>query len=317
MTEYQLIPVDLIDRDPDQPRRHFDAAKLKELASSIRQHGVIQPIAVEGPTNGRYTIIYGERRWLAAQNAGLQTIPAIVSQEGSDQTAVSRLLVQLEENENQVPIDPIDEAEALDYLLRYGDDGRPISRMGLSAMRRRSLPYIDARLALLGLDDSIQQLIREGNWPVDIRATRAILSIPDATTRVALAEKMANPRVNLKQLTAVCAVAAAQVTEARSASPATPGTFEAVQVLDERGEGVPQNGNGRSWKSIRQSFADVCNECGWKSTTGIAEPAWSVVLEAFGQTCHSCTDKMANGKLDTCRDCPAPDALSRIIRGAK
>ena len=183
MTEYQLVPTDAIYRDHNQPRKHFDQTKLEELAASIREHGIIQPIAVSEDGDGRYMLIYGERRWLAAQMVGLRRVPAVVGQ--PDGTAVDRFILQLEENENQVPLDPIDEAEALDYLLRQGDDGRPISRTALAAMRRRSLPHIDARLSLLGLDEAIQQLVREGNWPVDIRATRAILSIPDATVRIA------------------------------------------------------------------------------------------------------------------------------------
>lgn len=323
MTEYQLVPTDAIYRDHNQPRKHFDQTKLEELAASIREHGIIQPIAVSEDGDGRYMLIYGERRWLAAQMVGLRRVPAVVGQ--PDGTAVDRFILQLEENENQVPLDPIDEAEALDYLLRQGDDGRPISRTALAAMRRRSLPYIDARLSLLGLDEAIQQLVREGNWPVDIRATRAILSIPDATVRIALAEKMANPRVNLKQLTAVCAAAATQTIQAHtavSANDADNRPFEAAQVLLERGEDVPADtANGRNtragWTAVRKAFADVCGDCGWRDTTGVAEPALTIVLEAFGHTCESCTDKMANGKLDTCRDCPAPDALSRIIQGAK
>lgn len=92
---------------------------------------------------------------------------------------------------------------------------------------------------------------------------------------------------------------------------------EAVRVVVERGGEVPIAALPISWQRVRRDFAAVCRDCEWKTVTGVAEPAWMTVMEAFGQTCEACADKMENGDLDTCRNCPAPDALSRLIRSAK
>src|SRR5262245_28658745 len=72
------VPIDLVQRNPGQPRKHFDEGELDELASSIRTHGVLQPILVRPILGGRFEIVAGERRWRAAQRAGLHTIPAVV-----------------------------------------------------------------------------------------------------------------------------------------------------------------------------------------------------------------------------------------------
>lgn len=107
----QKLPVELLDANPDQPRQHFDKASLRELAQSIKQYGVVQPL-VASPENQRYRIIAGERRWRAAKIAGLKQIPVIVR--------TSKELEQLEiaiiENVQRVDLSPLEQALSVERL---------------------------------------------------------------------------------------------------------------------------------------------------------------------------------------------------------
>ena len=109
----QLIAVrlDAIDPDPDQPRSTFHEDALRELADSIRQDGVIQPIEVTQSSPGRYLIVHGERRWRAAQLAGLETIPAVVRRRDYDE--VTRFVRQVVENIQREDLNDVDRAAAL------------------------------------------------------------------------------------------------------------------------------------------------------------------------------------------------------------
>ena len=109
----QLLAVrlDAIDPDPDQPRSVFNEDALRELSDSIRQDGVIQPIEVTQSSPGRYLIVHGERRWRAAQLAGLDTIPAVVRRRNYDE--VTRFVRQVVENIQREDLNDVDRAAAL------------------------------------------------------------------------------------------------------------------------------------------------------------------------------------------------------------
>src|SRR5512133_4083877 len=106
------LPLEAIERNPEQPRKRFDELKLEELANSIREHGVVEPILVR-KDGGKYRILAGERRWRAAQRAGLREIPAVV-REASEREAFELALV---ENLQRADLNAIEEAEAYDVLL--------------------------------------------------------------------------------------------------------------------------------------------------------------------------------------------------------
>lgn len=107
-----MLPVSQIEPHPDQPRRRFDEAALDELAASIAQRGVIQPIVVRALDNGRYQIVAGERRWRAAQKAQLHEIPALV-RELSERDVMALALI---ENLQREDLNPIEEARAYNRL---------------------------------------------------------------------------------------------------------------------------------------------------------------------------------------------------------
>ncbi len=111
------IPIDLVQRNPQQPRKHFDEADLSELASSIKTHGVLQPILVRPIADGRFEIVAGERRWRAAQRAGLHTIPAVIR----ELNEVEVLEIAIVENVQRADLNPIEEAQGFQALIdRFG-----------------------------------------------------------------------------------------------------------------------------------------------------------------------------------------------------
>ena len=107
------VPIDLIERGRFQPRTHFDAEALKSLSDSIRAQGVVQPIVVRPLSKGRYELVAGERRWRAAQAAGLSEIPAVV-RELADEAALAIALI---ENIQREELNPLEEARALRRLV--------------------------------------------------------------------------------------------------------------------------------------------------------------------------------------------------------
>ena len=110
--ELREVPIDLIQRGRFQPRRDMDPAALQELADSIRQQGVMQPVVVRPIAEGRYELIAGERRWRATQMASLDSIPAII-RDVPDEAAIAMALIENIQREN---LNPIEEAFALQRL---------------------------------------------------------------------------------------------------------------------------------------------------------------------------------------------------------
>jgi ParB/RepB/Spo0J family partition protein len=153
-TDQHLRSLPLVDvvANPGQPRKHFDRVALDELTASIAAVGLLEPIIVR-PVDGQYVIVAGERRWRAAQAAGLATIPAIVRELG-DAEAFELSMI---ENVIRADMNAIEEANGYQMLLASGMDVATIaSRIGKSAGQ------ISARVKLLRLDPAIQKLVADG-----------------------------------------------------------------------------------------------------------------------------------------------------------
>ena len=147
------LELDLIDPSTEQPRMRFAEDALERLAVSIREHGVVQPILVRRKA-GRYELIAGERRWRAAQRAGLSTIPVVVKE-----VADSDLLeIALTENVQREDLNPIEEAQAYQKLIeRVG-----LTQEALASRFGRDRSYITNYLRLLRLPDDLQRLVEDG-----------------------------------------------------------------------------------------------------------------------------------------------------------
>ncbi|CAN5160976.1 hypothetical protein BH23CHL1_BH23CHL1_23300 [soil metagenome] len=171
LTEAKQIQLDRIEPDPKQPRREFDPERLDELANSIRSEGILQPIAVRYlAERDVYIVVHGERRWRAARQAGLESIPAIVRDVPEDR----RLLQQLMENIVREDLNALDRAHALRALKTRMQDA-PWEQVAQAVGIRRSRLF-----QLLGtekLSPRIQDALRQGI--VSEKQTRAVQALPD------------------------------------------------------------------------------------------------------------------------------------------
>jgi ParB family chromosome partitioning protein len=179
--ELRELPVELIRRNPRQPRTHFGPDSIKTLAASLADAGVVQPLIVRPLRDGRYELIAGERRWRAARKAGLQTVPAIVRDEGE----AERLQTALIENMAREDLNPVDEARACAALVE--DLG--LSKKELARRLGRSRPSISNLIRLLDLPDEALDLLVSGE--LSEGHGRAILQAPGNEARCALAREAA------------------------------------------------------------------------------------------------------------------------------
>jgi ParB family chromosome partitioning protein len=148
------VPLDLIRPNPDQPRTRFDPASISSLAASIADAGIVQPLIVRPLADGRYELIAGERRWRAAREAGIQTVPAIVR----DEAEADRLQTALIENMAREDLNPVDEARACAALVE--DLG--LSKEELARRLGRSRSAISNLIRLLDLPDEALELVASG-----------------------------------------------------------------------------------------------------------------------------------------------------------
>ncbi|TPM51546.1 ParB/RepB/Spo0J family partition protein [Mesorhizobium sp. B2-2-3] len=150
------VPIEFLTPNPKNPRRHFGDAELTDLAQSIREHGVVQPVVARpSPSQaGRYEIIAGERRWRAAQRAGLTEIPVIV-REVNDRTALELAII---ENVQRADLNPVE--EALGYQQLIDDHGYTQADLGQVIGKSRS--HVANTLRLLKLPDVIRDMLVDG-----------------------------------------------------------------------------------------------------------------------------------------------------------
>ncbi len=151
---YREVPVDLIRPNPEQPRRSFDPETLAALAESVAEAGVIQPLILRPLPDGRYELIAGERRWRAAREAGLETVPAMVR----DEDAARRMQTALIENVAREDLNPVDEARACATLV----EELGLSKEALAGRLGRTRPAISNLIRLLDLPDEVLELLSEG-----------------------------------------------------------------------------------------------------------------------------------------------------------
>jgi ParB family transcriptional regulator, chromosome partitioning protein len=163
------LPIEAVERSPDQPRKRFDEARLEELAASIREHGVVEPILVRRHGQ-RYRIVAGERRWRAAQRAGLKEIPALV-REASDAQAFELALV---ENIQRADLNAIEEAEAYQALV----DEHGLTQEEVAARVGKERSTVANALRLLKLPEDVRDAVREAR--LEMGHARALLGLDGA-----------------------------------------------------------------------------------------------------------------------------------------
>ena len=186
---FAVLALNLIDRNPDQPRRQFDEEALAKLALSIEESGVIEPILVR-PRQGRYELVAGERRWRAAHRAGLGEIPAVIC-ELDDITA---FLLAVTENTAREDLNPIEEARAFLRLV----DRAGMSKAEIARRVGRTREAVANLVRLLELPDNALELIETGE--LSEGHGRALLLCKDHGVRRRLATRAARERWSVREL---------------------------------------------------------------------------------------------------------------------
>lgn len=183
------IDIDEITTAPHQPRQLFDPEKLAELAASIKEHGVIQPVVVRPLQAGGYELIAGERRWRACKTLGYRKIPAVVK-EYRDMEASA---VSLIENVQREDLNPLEEALAYHQLM----DNFGLTQEEVSGRVGKSRSFVANMVRLLGLPNEIKDLLASGQ--LNAGHARALLAIQDGKKQVAAAGKIVRLNLNVRQ----------------------------------------------------------------------------------------------------------------------
>lgn len=172
----------------NQPRKTFDEDKIQELANSILQHGVIQPIVLRKKDKG-YEIVAGERRWRAAIKAGLSEVPCLVRELSDEQN----MLIAIIENMQREDLNPIEEAEGLNQMIvTFG-----MTQEEVSKSLGKSRPYITNSLRLLKLPEYVRELVSEGK--LSAAHGRTIVTIEDEAVRKALCDRIVKEGLSVRE----------------------------------------------------------------------------------------------------------------------
>lgn len=223
----QEIPVSAIRSNRNQPRQGFDEERLAELAESIREVGVLQPVLLRPIGDDAYELIAGERRWRAARRVGLQVLPAVV-RESDDAAALEQALV---ENVQRTDLNPMEEAAAYQQLIE--DFGLTHEELARRVGRKRAT--VTNTLRLLQLPPAIQRLVQEGRLTAG--HARTLLGTPDRAFQEQLARRAVSDDLSVRQLEE--SVRARNGSRAATeSSPATkrlrpPGLLELEELLSE------------------------------------------------------------------------------------
>ena len=186
------IRIDEIEPNRDQPRKEFDNATLSELAESIAQHGVLQPLLLRPMLDGGYRIVAGERRWRASRMAGLLEVPAVV-REMSD---AEEMLFALIENLQREDLSPLEEARGYQQLI----DVQGLTQEEAACAVGKSRPAVANALRLLNLPENIQIMVESGE--ISAGHARTLLSFKDEESMIAAAE-IAKKGASVRELEAM------------------------------------------------------------------------------------------------------------------
>lgn len=191
---YQLLPIYKVEPNPDQPRHDFDEEELQNLAESIAQHGVVQPLTVREVAGGYYQIVAGERRWRAARMANLTEVPAVII-EADDKKAMELALI---ENLQRQDLNPVE--EALGYRSLMNDYG--LTQEQASQRVGKSRPTVANALRLLNLCPEVLEAVRKG--ALSAGHARAVLTLKSDRKQQEAAQKICALDLSVRQAELLC-----------------------------------------------------------------------------------------------------------------
>jgi ParB family transcriptional regulator, chromosome partitioning protein len=226
--ELAHLPVETIHANPRQPRKRFDHEATSALADSIRAQGLVQPVVVRPRSAGGFELIAGERRWRAAQEAGIPTVPALVREADDRET----LLIGLVENVAREELSAVEEARAYALLL----DEFELSLGDLAERVGKAKPTVSNRLRLLELPDDVLGLVERGELTEG--HARAVLAVPDQDGRRRLARQIVRRGMSVRAAERAARWAGAK-TKPRKVAKVDPALAERARKAAERLTGFP------------------------------------------------------------------------------
>jgi len=279
------IPIQSILPNPEQPRRLFDETALDEMAQSIKENGIIQPVVVEDVGDGTYILHDGERRWRAAQLIGLTEIPAVIVPPLNGNGQEKRLVRALVANIQREDLGPIEEAQAYQRLMEMGWKVADVSRR-----TGKAAAIIYNRLKLLELEPEIQELIHTKRLSGDPRLCIALRKLPESQQRLEIARKAVE-----RNLSIATVIKAVDVILARAEGKAR--KLLGIQAVDQATRIHGKEPDMPKWNAMAQA--------------GLIPP-WSAVARASEQVCKCCVLAISASD-EICRECPAPLLLVQLM----
>ena len=257
------VPIDQIHPNPRQPRKRFDHEATAGLAESIRAQGIIQPVVLRPRAAGGYELIAGERRWRAARETNLETLPALI-RDAADRDA---LLLGLVENVAREELSPIEEARAYALLT----DEFELSLGEIAERVGASKPAVSNRLRLLELPDDVLAMVERGELTEG--HARAVLAVPDHDGRRRLARKIVRQGLSVRAAEREARWSGARVNRPRRPA-ADPQLADRVRKAAERLTGFPARVTARGLEIPVESevqleeLAEVLESCSVTSSRG-------------------------------------------------
>lgn len=219
------IPVDRIAPNPHQPRRHFEEAALAELAASLAEHGMLQPVVVSEDGDGGYILVAGERRWRAARMAGLGTVPAVIRERVAQEDELELALV---ENLQRRDLTPIEEAQAFEEMrTRFG-----LSQEQIAARVGRDRSTVANTLRLLRLPAEIQRMVDA--CQLTPGHARALLAFDDEGQRLSWARRAAEGGATVRDVERAAAGSGGSSRGRRATQRPAPAVDPNVRAAEER-----------------------------------------------------------------------------------
>ena len=218
-SETIILALEEITPNREQPRKEFDEEKIAELADSIRQHGILQPLLVRPMVTGGYQIVAGERRYRAARMAGLSEVPVVVRELEDAQVTELALI----ENLQREDLTPMEEAQGYQSLMeKYG-----MTQEQVAETVGKSRPTVTNALRLLQLSEEVRELLELGS--ITAGHARALLSFPDEDSRVQAAHMTAEQGLSVRELEKMAQKAGEEKPE-KPRSPRRSTYFDEVEI---------------------------------------------------------------------------------------
>ncbi len=245
------LPAASITPNPRQPRQVFDEDAMAELVHSITEVGLLQPIVVRALEGGGFELVMGERRWRAAQQAGLETIPSIVRKTDDDDLLRDALL----ENLHRAQLNPLEEAAAYEQLL----EDFSCTHDELASRIGRSRPQISNTLRLLRLSPAVQRRVAAG--VLSAGHARALLSVDDADLQDRLASRVVSEGISVRGLEEIVSVGdtGGRNARAKASRRSAPGLADLADRLSDRLETRVRVQLGKSRGKITVDFASLAD----------------------------------------------------------